>query len=97
MVESGAKHLIYLSRSAGQSKDDQSFMRELQSQGLSTQCFAGDVADPLAVQNVVKNAARPVSGVIQISMVLKINLLFSVDLNYQLIPLGPGFPSCDPQ
>ena len=68
MVEPGAKQLVYLSRSAGQSKDDQNFMRELLSQGLSTQCFAGDVADPLAVQNVVNNAARPVSGVIQISM-----------------------------
>ena len=76
MVERGAKHLIYLSRCAGKHEDDQSFMHELRPQGCNTQAFGGDVADPLIVQNAVRLAVKPISGVIQISMVLKVDLPF---------------------
>ena len=76
MVECGAKNLIYLSRSAGKSKDDEKFLHELHRQGCSTQTFAGDVADSSLVEKIVKTAARPIAGVIQMSMVLKVNLSF---------------------
>lgn len=97
MVERGAKHLIYLSRSAGKSENDRIFMHELHLQGCSTQAFAGDVADPLVVQNVVGCAARPISGVIQMSMVLKVNLTFPLELISLLIPLGPRIPPDEPR
>lgn len=74
MVERGAKHLIYLSRCAGKYEDGQSFMHELQPQGCNTQAFAGDVADPFIAQNAVRLAVKPISGVIQMSMLLKVDL-----------------------
>ena len=96
MVECGAKHLIFLSRSAGKSKEDERFMTELQIQGCYTQSFAGNVADPLIVENVVKNAARPIAGVIQMSMILKVNSPF-FNLKTQLTSLGSRFSSDDPR
>lgn len=51
-------------------------MHELQPQGYNTQAFAGDVADPFIVQNAVRLAVKPISGVIQMSMVLKVDLPF---------------------
>ena len=72
MVESGAKHLIFLSRSAGKSHGDQAFSRELNAQGCSVQFVAGSVIDPDDVKNVVRNAAAPITGVMHMSMVLKV-------------------------
>ncbi|KAI9820043.1 MAG: Type I Iterative PKS [Pycnora praestabilis] len=71
MAENGARHLIYLSRSAGKSKADESLFHELNAQGCSAQVFAGSVSVMEDVQNVVKNAAKPIAGVIQMSMVLR--------------------------
>ena len=97
MVERGAKHLIYLSRSAGKSENDRNFMHELHLQGCSTQAFAGDVADPLVVQKVVRCAARPITGVIQMSMVLKVDVPFLLDSTGLLIPLGPRISPDEPR
>ena len=72
MVGKGAKHLVFLSRSAGESKKDQAFINELTSQDCSVQVFAGSVANPQDVKNAVANAGRPVAGVLQMSMVLKV-------------------------
>ena len=94
MVECGAKHLIYVSRSAGISMDDESFLHELQVQGCRTQTFAGDDADSSLVTKVVQNAANPIAGVIQMSMILKVNLSV-FQLTPQLTSIGPKFPRCD--
>lgn len=97
MVERGAKHLIYLSRSAGNSNDDKDFMHELQIQGCTTQAFAGDVADPTVVRNVVKLAGRLIIGVIQMSMILKVILPPSLRLASLLNFSGSKFPTDDIQ
>lgn len=76
IIERDAKHLIYLSRCAGKHEDDQSFMHELQPQGCNTQAFAEDVADPFIAQNAVRLAVKPISGVIQMSIVLRVALPF---------------------
>ena len=72
MVEKGAKHLLFLSRSAGESTKDRLFIDELASQKCSVQVFAGSVADLEDVKNVVENAGRPIAGVLQMSMVLRV-------------------------
>lgn len=72
MVEHGARHLIYLSRSAGKLAEHQSFFQELEIQGCSVQCFAGSVTNSEDVENAVKKAAKPIAGVLQMSMVLKV-------------------------
>ena len=78
MVEKGAKHLVFLSRSAGESKKDQAFISELISQDCSVQVFAGSVANLQDVKNAVANAGRPVAGVLQLSMVLKVPTIHSL-------------------
>ena len=72
MVEKGAKHLVFLSRSAGVSKKDQAFISELTSQNCSVQVFSGSVANLQDVKNAVENAGRSIAGVLQMSMVLKV-------------------------
>lgn len=72
MVENGARHLVYLSRSAGQSANDKAFIHELESQGCAVQCFTGRVEDPEAVTRAVQNASRPIAGVLHMSLVLSV-------------------------
>ena len=72
MVEHGARSLVYLSRSAGKSPEDQSFFRELEAQGCLVQCFPGSVTNLDEVKHAVGNAAMPIAGVMQMSMVLRV-------------------------
>jgi len=70
MVERGARHFIYISRSAGQSDRDVAFLAELASQGCSAQAVAGSVADSAVVRMAVSMAPKPIKGVFQLSMAL---------------------------
>lgn len=73
MVERGAKYLVYLSRTAGKTEEDRSFVRELACQGCEAQVFAGSVANFDDVQNVVRISTRPIKGVIQLSAVFRVS------------------------
>ncbi|KAI4122746.1 MAG: hypothetical protein LQ338_005639 [Usnochroma carphineum] len=70
LVERGARHLIFFSRSAGKVKSDDPFVEELAAQGCSVQTFSGSVANIADVKRVVSSAAKPIAGVLQASMVL---------------------------
>jgi acyl carrier protein len=70
MVERGARHLVYLSRSAGQGPEDQRFFAELKDQGCTATAIQGDVAISEDVACAVR-AAPNLRGVIQMSMVLR--------------------------
>jgi len=71
MAESGAKNLIFLSRSAGKTEAHKSYFKELETMGCSVQAFSGSVSVLADVENVVKNATMPIGGVMQMSMVLR--------------------------
>lgn len=71
MVSSGARHLIFLSRSAGNKEEDQAFFKQLGETGCEIQHYAGDVADRDLVQAVVQKATKPIAGAMQIAMVLR--------------------------
>ncbi|KAL9132080.1 MAG: hypothetical protein Q9217_000116 [Psora testacea] len=71
MVEHGARHLIYLSRNAGVACDDQLFVGELTSMGCQVQVMRGSVTNMEDVQQAVSEAARPLKGILQMSMVLR--------------------------
>ena len=71
MVENGARHLVFLSRSARDGSETQGFLEELRSQECETQLVAGSISNLADVQSAVDNAARPVAGVINMSMVLR--------------------------
>ena len=71
LVRHGARHLIYLSRSAGTTSADIKFIRELESQGCSATTIKGSVADPADVVAAVRAAKGHLKGVVQMSMVLR--------------------------
>ena len=81
MVSYGAKHLIFISRSAGLSGEDRTFLQELNAMGCSTQCFPCDVADEGAVKDAIKRAPFPIAGVMQMAMVLSDVGVLGMDIN----------------
>ncbi|KAK8011002.1 polyketide synthase [Apiospora arundinis] len=79
MASYGAKHFIFLSRSAGKSTADEEFFRGLKDGGCTVQCYAGDVADRELLGQVVRDAAAPIAGVLQMAMVLRDCGLLNMD------------------
>jgi len=74
LVECGARYLIFLSRSAGSSESDKSFLAELARQDCNVDVIAGSVANLTDVKlAVVRTIAtgRHIAGVLQLSMVLR--------------------------
>ncbi|KAL1597236.1 hypothetical protein SLS60_008818 [Paraconiothyrium brasiliense] len=71
MVEQGARHLVYLSRSAGSTPEDTAFFEELEAQGCKTIAISGSVTSAADVKRAIAQAEKPIAGVIQLSMVLK--------------------------
>nr|BBL33416.1 putative polyketide synthase [Lachnum palmae] len=75
MVENGARNLLYLSRSAKEGPDTKPFFDELRSQGCSILTFAGSVNNLKDVEAAVKQATKPIAGVMQMSAVMRDNFL----------------------
>lgn len=74
MVEKGARNLIFLSRSGGKSPEAQAFINDLESHSMvSATVIAGDVSNIEDVQRALSAAKRPIAGVLQMSMVLKVS------------------------
>lgn len=75
MVERGAsaRHLVFLSRSAGKTDEDKAFFAELASHGCSCQAVNGMVQDVESVRRAVKAANRPIKGVVHMAMVLRVS------------------------
>ncbi|KAB8228301.1 type I polyketide synthase [Aspergillus alliaceus] len=74
MVENGARSLVFLSRSALDGPGTDGFVQELHSQGCQVKLVSGSVSNKADVQRAVKNdatAARPLAGVLNLSMVLR--------------------------
>lgn len=72
MVEHGARHFIYLSRSGGKGPDDAAFVQEMNAAGCTVQITAGSVANLADVQHAIAQAEHPIAGVLQMSMVLRV-------------------------
>ena len=73
MVERGARHLIFFSRSAGTVTNEDPYIKELAACGCSVQTFSGDISNLSDIQKVVASAAKPIAGVLQASMVLNVS------------------------
>ncbi|KAL4956616.1 hypothetical protein BDW69DRAFT_181394 [Aspergillus filifer] len=91
LIERGARHLIYLSRSAGSSPEHERFTRELESQGCSVHMIEADVADAQAVKAAIAQAQkeRPIAGVLHLGMVLADQPFLSMDYNNWCTALKP--------
>ncbi|PTB51813.1 hypothetical protein M431DRAFT_19014 [Trichoderma harzianum CBS 226.95] len=71
MVENGARHIMYLSRSAGDSEQDKRFIKEIESQGCAVQAIKGSVTSLQDVYRAVEQATMPIAGVFLMTMVLR--------------------------
>ncbi|KAJ5888153.1 type I iterative polyketide synthase [Penicillium taxi] len=70
LVENGARHLIYLSRS-GKSPSNEAFIQELQAQGCQPVVINGSVSNIEDVEHAIAVSPKPISGVINLGMVQK--------------------------
>ncbi|KAL6872001.1 putative polyketide synthase [Trichoderma novae-zelandiae] len=71
MVQSGARHIMYLSRTAGDSEQDRRFIKEIEAQGCVVQAIKGSVTRLQDVYRAVEQADRPIAGVFLMTMVLR--------------------------
>ncbi|RAL12372.1 uncharacterized protein BO97DRAFT_451580 [Aspergillus homomorphus CBS 101889] len=71
MVERGARHFLFMSRSAGTTKQDQSFLRELELQGCTAIMFPGDASVLKDVEAAIEACSHPIGGVLQLSMLVR--------------------------
>ncbi|PHH62211.1 hypothetical protein CDD81_7338 [Ophiocordyceps australis] len=88
-VENGARSFVFLSRSAGKSVEDQSFLLELEAQGCRAVAVRGSVADMADVERAVEAAPSPIAGVWQLAMVLRDSPLFKMSHEEWLAALAP--------
>ncbi|KAL4860896.1 hypothetical protein BDV12DRAFT_208692 [Aspergillus spectabilis] len=71
MVERGARHFLFLSRSAGTTEQDQLFRRELELQGCTAVMLSGDASVQKDVEAAMQACSHPIGGVLQLSMLLR--------------------------
>ncbi|KAB8271955.1 putative polyketide synthase [Aspergillus minisclerotigenes] len=70
MVEQGARYLVYLSRTAGSTKENGEFIKELNAMGCDVECIQGSVAKIEDVQAAISRCKCPLKGVFQMSISL---------------------------
>jgi aryl carrier-like protein len=71
MIDRGARHLIYLSRSANPNTEKhQDFIREIESMGCKVELVQGSVSSADDVQKAVDVGRGKLKGILQMSMVL---------------------------
>jgi hypothetical protein len=73
LVENGARHLVFLSRSGAHMHSDPAFLEELRSQGCQPVTITGSVANMDDVDRAVTASPIPIAGVIHLGMVLKVS------------------------
>ncbi|KAK6447133.1 hypothetical protein FP744_10003383 [Trichoderma asperellum] len=69
MVQHGARHLTFLSRSAGTTDRDRLFVEEIQIMGCEVHLVRGSVTEATDVAHAVVESPRSLKGVIQMAMV----------------------------
>lgn len=72
MVENGARNIVFFSRSAKEGPETTTFFNDLRIQGCEVTAFAGSVTSLSDVDGAVKQAAKPIAGVIQMSAVMRV-------------------------
>lgn len=80
LVEKGARHLVFFSRSAGSLPRDDPYILELEAQGVTVQTISGNVCNISDVQHAIGLIGKPIGGVLQATMVLKVSTNFEARL-----------------
>ena len=73
MVERGARHLIFLSRSAGTNEQDRAFEVELADLECTVSFVAGKAQEKDDVAKAISQAREPIKGVLHLAMVLRVS------------------------
>ena len=74
MVERGAKHLAFISRSGADKGEAAEVIKAVEEAGATTQVFRADASNEAEVRNVVNTLIkeRPIRGVVHAAMVLRV-------------------------
>ncbi|PLN86691.1 putative polyketide synthase [Aspergillus taichungensis] len=88
MVEHGARHLTFLSRSAGASDEHRDFIKELEILGCHVECIAGSVTEMKSVTDAVARSNRPLKGVLHLSMSLEDRTFSDMTYDEWKVPLA---------
>ncbi|KAF6793411.1 polyketide synthase [Colletotrichum sojae] len=91
MTSHGSQDIIFLSRSAGISTDDQALVAELQGMGCKATPVPCDITDEAAVQAIISRilSSRNIAGVINLAMVLADAALPSLSLEQWTTATAP--------
>jgi hypothetical protein len=81
MVERGVPNLVFFSRSAGTTSQDQAFLCELELQGCAAITIEGEVTILEDVQTAVQACPRPIGGVLRLSMVIRMSKIQLWNIN----------------
>ncbi|KAK1525837.1 polyketide synthase [Colletotrichum costaricense] len=83
MASHGAKSLLFISRSAGRSNDDQALLSELRYAGCEVNAIPCDIADETSMQAVISRHAssKRIAGVLNLAMVLADGALSDLTLS----------------
>ncbi len=78
LIERGARHLVFLSRSAGTSESSHRLSVELESMGCSVTIVGGSVNDISDIQKAIAASPVPIRGVFQLAMVQRVRISSAV-------------------
>ena len=73
LVEHGARNLVIISRSAGQTDESEKFIIEMASLGCSIVPVSGKVNIQEDVERAIAKVGRPIKGVVHMAMVLRVS------------------------
>jgi hypothetical protein len=89
IVSYGARNLMFLSRSAGKSEEDQEFFKELDLMGCKALFFPVDIADAGALEGAISQATAPITEAMHMPLVLADRGIFHMDLETWNKPMAP--------
>ena len=77
LVENGAKHIVFFSRSAGNIPENDPYLCELRTQRCFVQTISGSVYSTSDLNRSLEAIRSPIGGVLQASMVLDVRFRFT--------------------
>lgn len=85
MVDRGARHLTFLSRSGTSKTAAASHVQCLQKRGVNIEVVEGDVTSLDDVTHAVMKAKSPIGGVVHAAMALDVSIKYTQNLRFYLL------------
>ena len=81
LVDRGARDITYLSRSGDQNATVQGFLGNLRERGITARVIKGDVSSMRDVNRAVAASGKPIKGLLQAALTLKVGTLPSIHVS----------------